>query len=124
MSRKDYNEVARILGETAMRSETREALVTRFVSMFADDNPRFSSSRFREAAEAESDGALWAVLAKLDGCDQPEVFGVWTDHAAALRFCDQLWPQNCRGLIMSRSQQPCLPTSRRTAARSRSSTRK
>lgn len=51
MSRKDYNEAARILRETAMSAETRKALVTRFVTMFADDNPRFSPSRFREACE-------------------------------------------------------------------------
>ena len=51
MSRKDYNEAARILRETAMSSETRAALVARFVTMFADDNPRFSPSRFREACE-------------------------------------------------------------------------
>ena len=49
MSRKDYVEAARILSETAMPSETRAALVARFVTMFADDNARFSPSRFREA---------------------------------------------------------------------------
>jgi hypothetical protein len=49
MSRKDYVEAARILRETPMDEETRAALVSRFVTMFADDNPRFSASRFREA---------------------------------------------------------------------------
>jgi hypothetical protein len=49
MSRKHYVEAARIISETALTSETRAALVARFVSMFADDNPRFSPSRFREA---------------------------------------------------------------------------
>ncbi len=51
MSRKDYNEAARILRETAMPDETRSQLVARFVTMFADDNARFSPSRFREACE-------------------------------------------------------------------------
>lgn len=50
MSRKDYVEAARILRETPMESETRAALVARFVTMFANDNARFSPSRFREAA--------------------------------------------------------------------------
>jgi len=51
VSRKDYNEAARILRETAMPAETRSQLVARFVTMFADDNARFSPSRFREASE-------------------------------------------------------------------------
>lgn len=55
MSRKDYVEAARIIRETAMASDTRAALVTRFVTMFADDNPRFSPSRFRAAATPEGD---------------------------------------------------------------------
>ena len=49
MSRKDYVEAARIIRETAMPSETRAALVARFVTMFSDDNARFIPSRFREA---------------------------------------------------------------------------
>jgi hypothetical protein len=57
MSRKDYNEAARILRETAMPAEVRSALVARFVTMFADDNPRFSPSRFRSAAlESQDEG--------------------------------------------------------------------
>jgi hypothetical protein len=55
VSRKDYNQAARILRETALTSETRAALVARFVTMFADDNPRFSPSRFREACEPVAD---------------------------------------------------------------------
>jgi hypothetical protein len=51
MSRKDYVEAARIIRETAMSNETRAALVARFVTMFADDNARFSPSRFRAACE-------------------------------------------------------------------------
>lgn len=51
MSRKDYVEAARILRETPMTSETRDALVARFVTLFADDNPRFSPTRFRAACE-------------------------------------------------------------------------
>lgn len=54
MSRKDYNEAARILRETAMPAELRSALVARFSTMFSDDNPRFSPSRFREACEPEA----------------------------------------------------------------------
>ena len=51
MSRKDYNEAARILRETVMPAETRSQLVARLVTMFADDNARFSPSRFRAACE-------------------------------------------------------------------------
>jgi hypothetical protein len=50
MSRKDYVEAARILRDTPMPATTRALLVARFVTMFADDNPRFSPSRFREAS--------------------------------------------------------------------------
>jgi hypothetical protein len=53
MSRRDYIEAARILRETPMETETRKQLVTRFVTMFADDNPRFSPAMFREACEPE-----------------------------------------------------------------------
>lgn len=55
MSRKDYVEAARILRETPMPSETRGELVARFVTMFADDNARFSPSRFRDASTPEED---------------------------------------------------------------------
>ena len=51
MSRKDYVAIAEILRETPMTSETRAALVARFVTTLADDNPSFSPSRFREACE-------------------------------------------------------------------------
>jgi hypothetical protein len=54
VSRKDYVETARILRETPMKSETRSALVGRFVTMFANDNPRFLPSRFRAACEPVS----------------------------------------------------------------------
>jgi len=54
VSRKHYNEAAQILRETAMPAETRSQLVARFVTMFADDNARFSPSRFREASEPAS----------------------------------------------------------------------
>ena len=53
MSRRDYIAIAETLRETPMESETRADLVARFVTMFADDNPRFSP-RFREACEPES----------------------------------------------------------------------
>jgi hypothetical protein len=51
VSRKDYVETARILRETVMTEELREVLVSRFVTMFADDNPCFSPSRFRAASQ-------------------------------------------------------------------------
>ena len=54
MSRKHYNEAARILRETPMAAELRAQLVSRFVSMFADDNARFSPTRFRDACEPVS----------------------------------------------------------------------
>lgn len=56
MSRKDYVAIAEILRETPMESETRAQLVARFVTTLADDNARFSPSRFREAATPEVDG--------------------------------------------------------------------
>lgn len=60
MSRKDYVEAARILRETDMPAELRFELVSRFVTMFADDNARFSSSRFREAAmPAQRDSSVF-----------------------------------------------------------------
>lgn len=55
MSRRDYIAIAEILRETPMESETRAQLVARFVTTFADDNARFSPSRFREAATPEED---------------------------------------------------------------------
>jgi len=51
MSRRDYNEAARIIRDTPMPACVRQQLVSRFVTMFADDNARFSPSRFREACE-------------------------------------------------------------------------
>jgi hypothetical protein len=58
VSRKQYNEAAQILRETAMPAETRAQLVARFVTMFADDNARFSPSRFRAACEPTALDAL------------------------------------------------------------------
>ncbi len=52
MSRKDYVAVARIIREAAYLSEeARGRLVAELVTFFADDNPRFSPSRFREACQ-------------------------------------------------------------------------
>jgi hypothetical protein len=50
MSRKDYVAIAQILREMPMESEVRAQLVARFCTVLADDNPRFSPSRFRDAA--------------------------------------------------------------------------
>ena len=53
MSRKDYVAAARIVREADYRSTTaRTRLVSDLVTFFADDNPRFVPSRFREACEA------------------------------------------------------------------------
>jgi hypothetical protein len=54
MSRKDYVALAEILRETPMADETRAELVSRLVTMLADDNPRFSPSRFRAACSPDS----------------------------------------------------------------------
>jgi hypothetical protein len=52
MSRKDYVAAARILREADYLSEeARARLVADLVTFFADENPRFSPSRFREACE-------------------------------------------------------------------------
>ena len=68
MSRKDYVEAARIIREEHMTKETRKRLVARFVTFFADDNPRFSPSRFREACTPSPDeitAAWYAADARL-----------------------------------------------------------
>jgi hypothetical protein len=52
MSRKQYNEAARILREADYLSrEARERLIADLVTLFADDTRRFSPSRFRSACE-------------------------------------------------------------------------
>ena len=51
MTQKDYREAARILGETAMPDEVRSQLISRFVTMFADDNPLFTPSKFLAACK-------------------------------------------------------------------------
>jgi hypothetical protein len=74
MSRKDYVEAARIIPETAMSSETRAALVARFVTMFADENPRFSPSRFRDACEPAPDVV---EQAEQEGYERGKAAGSW-----------------------------------------------
>lgn len=52
MSRKDYVEAARIVRKAAyLDEEARACLVADLVTFFADDNPRFSPSRFRVACQ-------------------------------------------------------------------------
>lgn len=52
MSRKHYVEVARIVREAAyLDEEARAGIVSDLAPYFADDNPRFSPSRFRAACE-------------------------------------------------------------------------
>jgi hypothetical protein len=52
VSRKDYVAAARILREADYLSEdVRARLVAELVTFLADDNPRFSPSRFREVCE-------------------------------------------------------------------------
>ena len=54
MSRKHYVEVARIVREaTYLDDEGRAGIVSDLVTYFADDNPRFSPSRFRAACEPD-----------------------------------------------------------------------
>jgi hypothetical protein len=54
MSRKDYVEAARIVREAEYLShDARTRLVADLVTFFADDNPRFSASRFRAACQPE-----------------------------------------------------------------------
>jgi len=54
MSRRDYIATAEIIRELHLSPEQRAEMVSRFVTMFADDNPRFSPSKFREACEPET----------------------------------------------------------------------
>ena len=50
MSRKHYVEVARIVREaTYLDDDARAGIVSDLVTFFADDNPRFSPSRFLAA---------------------------------------------------------------------------
>jgi hypothetical protein len=56
VTRKDYVEVARILREADLSDEQRARLVARFVTFFADDNPRFSPTRFRDAVLETTQG--------------------------------------------------------------------
>jgi hypothetical protein len=52
VSRKDYVEAARIVREADYLSgEARARLAADLVTFFADDNPRFSPSRFRGACQ-------------------------------------------------------------------------
>jgi hypothetical protein len=54
MSRKDYIATAEIIRELRLEPQQRAEMVARFVTMFADGNPRFSPSRFRAACEPRS----------------------------------------------------------------------
>ena len=60
MSRKDYVQAARLVREaTYLSEEARARLVADLVTFFADDNPRFSPSRFKEACQpVDARGAL------------------------------------------------------------------
>ncbi len=40
----------------------------------------------------------WVVLANVDDCDQPEVFGAWSDSETARAFMDQLRKAELPGL--------------------------
>ena len=52
MSRKDYVAAARLVREAHyLNDEARARLVADLVTLFADDNARFSPSRFRAACE-------------------------------------------------------------------------
>ena len=54
VSRKDYIAAATILREADLTPEQRDALARRFATLFADDNPRFSRTRFFEAVNGKS----------------------------------------------------------------------
>jgi hypothetical protein len=54
MSRKDYLAIAAILREATLTPKQRDELTARFVTVLADNNARFSPSRFR-AAVCDSD---------------------------------------------------------------------
>jgi hypothetical protein len=51
VTRRSYNEIARIISETEMPEEVRDELVARLSTTFADDNPRFDPARFRAACQ-------------------------------------------------------------------------
>jgi hypothetical protein len=61
MSRKDYIAAAEILRAVSMPDPARAELVSRFVTFFADDSPRFSPSRFRAASEPVAGDARAAL---------------------------------------------------------------
>lgn len=56
MTRKDYVEVAKILGlySDEMSEDLLRHLTDEFADLFQEDNPRFDSVRFREAVKKES----------------------------------------------------------------------
>ena len=59
MSRKDYVEAARIIREASyLNAGARALVVSALVTFFAEDNPRFSPSRFREACAPLVAGSL------------------------------------------------------------------
>ncbi len=54
MSRRHYIAAAAILREATLTPKQRQDLARRFVTMFADGNPRFSPSRFLAAVEEDA----------------------------------------------------------------------
>jgi|TARA_R110000824_G_scaffold186033_1_gene367288 hypothetical protein len=58
MTKKDYEKVARIIGKlTANNCEslTKQNLINEFVSLFNEDNHRFSTKMFEKACELSRD---------------------------------------------------------------------
>jgi hypothetical protein len=68
MSRRHYIELARIVREASYLSDdARRRLVADLVTFCADDNARFSPSRFREACESLPACPIDAVIAAMGG---------------------------------------------------------
>jgi hypothetical protein len=53
VSRRNYIATAAILRDATLTPKQRQELARRFVTMYADDNPRFSPSRFLAAVEED-----------------------------------------------------------------------
>ena len=81
MSRRDYIATAEIIRSLHVSPEQRAEIVTRFVTMFSDDNPRFSPSKFRAACEPEPEpeSEPQSLRAELSERDRIEAAASWVD---------------------------------------------
>lgn len=51
MTKRDYEKAAEIVRKRILPARDYELIVSSFVQLFANDNPRFDATRFRKACE-------------------------------------------------------------------------